>query len=169
MNFLELVKKRYSARDYSPKAVEQEKVDYILECARRAPSAVNHQPWQFIVAQSDEARRLVQQCYPRDWFVHAPLYIIIYTKVSEAWVRSCDGKNHADIDAAIATDHVCLASADQGLGSCWVCNFDVQQLKTDFRLGTDEYPVAIVPIGYVNSRPDKFTSRKDVDELVSVR
>ena len=84
-------------------------------------------------------------------------------------MRSCDGKNHADIDAAIATEHVCLASADQGLGSCWVCNFDVQQLKTDFRLGTDEYPVAIVPIGYVNSRPDKFTSRKDVDELVSVR
>lgn len=73
MDFLELAKKRYSAREYSPKEVEQEKLEYILECARLAPSAVNHQPWHFIVVKSDEARKAVQQCYPREWFAQAPL------------------------------------------------------------------------------------------------
>ena len=169
MDFLELVKKRYSARGYLPKTVEQEKLNYILECARWAPSAVNRQPWRVIVAQSDEAKCLVQQCYPRDWFVQAPLYIIIYTRVSEAWIRGFDGKYHADIDAAIATEHICLAAAEQGLGSCWVCNFDVQLLKSNFRLTADEYPVAIVPIGYVNKQPNKPTIRKSIDELVAVR
>ena len=41
MNFLELVKARYSSRNYEARPVEQEKLDYIMECVRLAPSAVN--------------------------------------------------------------------------------------------------------------------------------
>lgn len=44
MNFLELVKARYSARKYANRPVEAEKLDYIMECVRFAPSAVNFQP-----------------------------------------------------------------------------------------------------------------------------
>ena len=43
MSFLELARKRCSIRKYAPKNVEQEKIDYILEAARLAPSAVNYQ------------------------------------------------------------------------------------------------------------------------------
>lgn len=46
MNFLELVKARYSARKYANRPVEAEKLDYIMECVRFAPSAVNFQPWR---------------------------------------------------------------------------------------------------------------------------
>lgn len=52
MNFLELSKQRYSARNYSSDMIEQEKLDYILECARFAPSAVNYQPWHFFVVKT---------------------------------------------------------------------------------------------------------------------
>ena len=48
MNFLDLVKQRYSCRSYQAKSVEQEKVDYVMECVRFAPSAVNKQPPDFI-------------------------------------------------------------------------------------------------------------------------
>ena len=48
MSFLELARKRCSIRKYAPKNVEQEKIDYILEAARLAPSAVNYQPWYFV-------------------------------------------------------------------------------------------------------------------------
>ena len=41
MSFLELVEKRYSCRSYQPQSVEQAKLDYIMECVRLAPSAVN--------------------------------------------------------------------------------------------------------------------------------
>ena len=47
MELLELIKRRYSCRDYQPTSVEQEKLDYIMECVRFAPSAVNKQPWMF--------------------------------------------------------------------------------------------------------------------------
>ena len=46
MNFLELTKNRYSCRAYKPLDVEKEKLDYVMECVRYAPSAVNYQPWK---------------------------------------------------------------------------------------------------------------------------
>ena len=173
MDFLELVKQRYSARDYLPKAVEQAKIDYILECARLAPSAVNRQPWRFIVVQSADGPagsaavlcpRLVCSgplipCYIRQ----------IFRGLGAAWVRGYDQKNHADIDAAIAIEHICLAATEQKLGSCWVCNFDVDLLRRYFDMTSDEHPVAIIPIGYVNKEPLKPTSRKSLDELVTVK
>ena len=64
MNFLELVKERHSVRHYAQQVVEKEKLDYILDCARLAPSAVNKQPWTFIVVQSDSQKQKLAKCYP---------------------------------------------------------------------------------------------------------
>lgn len=125
MNFLDLVKARYSVRSYRPQAVEREKVEYLLECARLAPSAVNFQPWRFFVVASDARREALRRCYHREWFAEAPLCIAVCVDESVSWKRKSDGHDHADIDAAIAAEHICLAAAEQGLGSCWVCNFDV--------------------------------------------
>lgn len=167
MNFLELTKKRFSARNYKSDMVEQEKLDYIIECARRAPSAVNYQPWQFIVVKSEDQRRKVQQCYNKEWFAGAPVYIIVCVDKSIAWVRKSDNKSHADIDAAIATEHICLAAAELGLGSCWVCNFDLDIFKYYFQLAAEEYPVAIISLGYINELPNHFSSRKETGEIVT--
>lgn len=168
MNFLELTKRRYSARNYSSDMVEQEKLDYILECARLAPSAVNYQPWHFFVIKSDKQKQLVQHSYPRDWFAGAPLYIIVCVDSAVAWVRKSDNKNHSDVDAAIATEHICLADAEQGIGSCWVCNFDADILKQNLHLSPTQYPVAIVSLGYVKQLPEKSSPRKDLTEIVSI-
>lgn len=168
MNFLELSKQRYSARNYSSDMIEQEKLDYILECARFAPSAVNYQPWHFFIVKSDERKALIQQSYPREWFAKAPLYIVVCIDHSMGWVRNSDNKNHSDIDAAIATEHICLAATEQGLGSCWVCNFDPDMLKKNLNLSPNEYPVAIISLGYVKQLPEKSSQRKDIAEIVSI-
>lgn len=168
MNFLELTKQRYSARNYSSDTIEQEKLDYILECARFAPSAVNYQPWHFFVVKSNEQKQLIQQSYPRDWFYQAPIYIVVCVDSSEAWTRKSDDKNHSDIDAAIATEHICLAAAEQGLGSCWVCNFDSEILKQTLNLSPNQHPVAIVSLGYVKQSPEKSSPRKEISEIVTI-
>ena len=54
MSFLELVKNRYSCRAYKSFDIEKEKLDYILECVRLAPSAVNRQPWKFHIVTDEE-------------------------------------------------------------------------------------------------------------------
>ena len=63
MNFLDLVKQRYSSRSYQAKSVEQEKVDYVMECVRFAPSAVNKHPCRCHFISSDDDREKVLQCY----------------------------------------------------------------------------------------------------------
>lgn len=168
MDFLELTRKRFSARSYKSDAVEQEKLDYIMECARLAPSAVNYQPWHFLLIKSEVQRQKMQQCYNREWFAGAPVYIVVCVDSAAAWARKADNKNHGDIDAAIAAEHICLAATALGLGSCWVCNFDVELLQANFRLPAGRCPVAVIPVGYVDEMPERSSTRKGVDEIVTV-
>ncbi len=162
----ELSEKRFSARKYTSEQVSDEDLNYILECVRQAPSAVNRQPWRFLVVRSEEARARLCRCYGRSWFATAPLYIICMRNDSEAWVRPCDGKPHGDIDVAIATEHLCLAAADRGLGSCWVCNFDAALLRELFPVEGYE-AVAIVPVGHVaEDCPHAEKKRKALEDIV---
>ena len=94
-NFLELVKNRYSCRAYKSLGVEKEKLDYILECVRFAPSAVNKQPWLFHIVSNEEDKAKLQQCYNRDWFKTALMYIVDSILHDEEWVRS-DGKHQPE-------------------------------------------------------------------------
>lgn len=72
MNFLELVKARYSARKYANRPVEAEKLDYIMECVRFAPSAVNFQPWRFRIVTDEAVLKTLYSCYKREWLATAP-------------------------------------------------------------------------------------------------
>ena len=168
MNFLELVKERHSVRHYAQQVVEKEKLDYILDCARLAPSAVNKQPWTFIVVQSDSQKQKLAKCYPAKWFTEAPVYIVVCVNTDIAWKRQFDNKNHADIDGAITTEHICLAAAEQGLGTCWVCNFDIDECKHSLGLSANIHPVAIIPIGYPADSKHNPTARKSIDEIVTI-
>ena len=164
MDFLELVKNRYSCRAYKALDVEKEKLDYILECVRYAPSAVNKQPWRFLIVSSNEAKAKLQQCYNRDWFKTAPMYIVASVLHDEEWVRA-DGKHHGDIDIAIAVEHLCLAATEQGLATCWVCNFDAALCKESFALPENEEPAVIIPLGYADDET-KEKKRKPIEEIV---
>lgn len=162
-NFLELVEKRYSSRRYQPQSVEQAKLDYVLECVRLAPSAVNKQPWKFHIVKSEDDKAKLQRCYNRTWFNSAPMYIIASILHNEEWIRS-DGKEHGNIDIAIAVEHLCLAATEQGLGTCWVCNFDAKLCKELFNLPENEEPAVLIPIGYPADEA-KPKNRKDINEI----
>ena len=133
MEFLELAKKRYSARNYKPDKVSEEDLQYILEAGRVAPSAVNCQPWVFLVIREEKHLKGVHTLYHREWFQKAPVVIILLADHQQAW-RRADGKDHADIDLAIAADHMTLAATDRGLGTCWVCNFDKEKTIRHFNV-----------------------------------
>ncbi len=169
MNLLELVGRRSSVRSYAPTPVEADKLDYILEAARLAPSAVNYQPWYFLVVEGEEGRARLQACYPRDWFRTAPCYVVVCGDHAQSWKRG-DGKDHLDIDAAIAAEHICLAAASLGLGTCWVCNFDAALLRQAFKLPESVEPIAIIPLGYAETTAAGETAylkkRKPADAIV---
>ena len=144
-----------------------ELLDKVLEAARLAPSAVNKQPWKFVVVRSEEAKKRLRACYDREWFTTAPAYIVVCGDHSASWKRPADGKDHCDIDVAIATEHITLSAASLGLGTCWVCNFDAVACKAMLGLSDSWEPCVIIPIGFpaTDSVPSK--SRKGLSEIVS--
>lgn len=165
MTFKALCEARYSCRAYKDEAVPQELLDYVLECARLAPSACNRQPWRLHLATSPVTLERLHRCYDRPWFAAAPAVIVVTVDTSAAWVRSFDNKNHADIDAAILTEHLCLAAAEQGLGTCWICAFNPAMCREALRLPQGIEPVALVPIGFPATSPNA-KSRKPLGDIL---
>lgn len=169
-DFLELARDRRSTRSYdTDRTVEEDKLNYILECARIAPSAVNRQPWRFYVVRSEDGKAKLRQCYSREWFNEAPLYILLTIRHDESWHRRVDGKDHGDIDVAIAAEHICLAATEQGLGTCWVCNFDAPLLHGMLCLPEEEEAAVIIPVGYAlaGDEEPKRTERKPMEAIVA--
>jgi len=169
MFFLDLAKKRFSARKYTDKPVEKDKILAVLEAGRVAPSAVNNQPWHFIVITEEKMRQKMADVYHREWFRDVPVMIILCADHSQSWKRS-DGKDHADIDVAIAADHMTLAATDLGLGTCWICNFNRDKCVQLFNLPDHIDPVVILSLGYPVESGDTNrheSKRKRTDEIVS--
>jgi nitroreductase len=168
MQFNQLARKRYSTRKYDTKPVEKEKLKYILETGRIAPSAANYQPWFFIVLEEEKHREKIWESYNRPWFKEAPVIIILCADHKKSWKR-LDGKDHADIDIAIAADHMTLAAAELGLGTCWICNFDPVKCVEVLKLPAHIEPVVILSLGYPLDvcDPDRhLTKRKTLLEVV---
>ena len=169
MEFNELAKNRYSSRSYQARPVEEEKLRKVLEAGRIAPTAANRQPCRFYVLREEKARLAAAEAYQREWLKGAPVIIVICIERAGAWVRAEDKKNHGDIDAAIAVDHMTLQATELGLATCWICNFDVKKCTEALNLPAGTDPVVILPLAYPADQADvnrHETKRKPLDEIV---
>lgn len=164
MGFSELIRQRVSVRSYSAAPVSPEVLNAVLEDACLAPTAANRQAFRLIVINTSERRPDLQRIYARDWFVQAPLVIGICALTEDSWVRG-DGKNYADVDAAIVMDHLILSAADRGLGTCWVGAFDALAAREVLGLPAGVEPIAFTPLGYADEAP-RPKRRQSVHELV---
>jgi len=164
MEFSDLIQKRYSVRAYKTSPVEEEKLHQVLEAACLAPTAANKQPFRFIVIKTKGREEDLKRIYGREWFIKAPIVICACAVISEAWTRR-DGKNYADIDTTIAMDHLILAAAELGLGTCWIAAFDPSEARKILKLPAGVEPVAITPLGYPADEW-RAKTRRPLSELV---
>jgi len=164
MEFSELIAARYSVRAYTSDAVEEDKLQRILAAANLAPTAANRQSFRLILIHTAGKEAELKKIYPNPWFVQAPLVICACGLPEENWVRK-DGKNYSDVDVAIVMDHLILAAANEGLGTCWVGAFDPDEARAFLGLPDEVEPVAFTPLGYPadDARPKK---RKELKTLI---
>jgi nitroreductase len=148
MEYQDLISKRYSVRSFRPDPVEDEKLQVILEAARLAPTAANRQPFQLIVIHTAGRESELRQIYQREWFAQAPLIICACGVPSRGWVRSDDKRRYLDVDVAIVMDHLILAAANQGLGTCWIASFNPKAARQVLRLPDEVEPLIFTPLGY---------------------
>jgi nitroreductase len=164
MEFRDLIRARYSVRAYKPDPIPQESLDRVLEAAILAPTAANRQPFRLIICQTAERQEELRRIYRNEWFTQPPLVIGIVALPGEAWTRR-DGKNYADVDVSIAMDHLILAAANEGLGTCWIGAFDPQAAREVLGLPPGVEPIAFTPLGYPADAP-REKRRKALVELI---
>jgi nitroreductase len=165
MDFQTLLLHRYSVREYLPKPIEEEKIQQLLEAARYAPTAANRQPFRLIFVDTVDKKRELLNIYDRDWFVDAPIVICACGLPDQGWVRG-DGKSYLDVDVAIVMDHVSLAAADIGLGTCWVASINTSAVRDLLRIPPVAEPIILMSLGYpADQKGDK--ERKPLSEIIS--
>ena len=146
MEFNNVIQNRYSCRAFAARAIEQEKVDRILEAGRIAPTAVNKQPVHVWAVSNPDTLEAIKGITRSNY--GAPLLLVVGCRPSDAWVRRYDGKNGAEVDASIVATYLMLAAENEGLATLWVGSFDPALLK-GILPGTDGYDlVAMINVGY---------------------
>ncbi|HLN22235.1 MAG TPA: nitroreductase family protein [Bacteroidales bacterium] len=168
MEYLDLIQSRESVRSYDPdRQLTRETLLRIVEAGRSAPSACNNQPWKFVVICSGDILEKVRGSYHREWFKKAPHILIVKGFCNRSWKRISDGYNSIETDLAIAMTHIILAAANEGVGTCWIANFNPDILSKALDLKDDEVVFGITPLGY----PEKgyqhtLKKRKTIDDVL---
>ena len=158
---IENIMTRTSIRQYKDQPVEQEKVDIMLKAAMAAPTAVNLQPWHFIVITDKPTIDLLSARQP----TNAPLLIAVCgdtdkttmpdgkTKLPDFWVE----------DVSAATENLLLAAHALGLGAVWTGVYPamerVAEVANVLNCPQNIVPMAVVRVGYPDEAPepkDKF-------------
>ena len=170
------IEERKSVRKYSPRPVEKEKLDAILESARIAPSGHNKQPWHFIVvADAKKREEVVLACRQQRWMISAPVFIVCIADI-RARVQSdqpiCVDEESPSFelkrvirDTAIATSYIQLEARHQGLDTCWVGYYDQKDIRPLLGIPDDKFIVGIVTVGYADEVPVP-RPRKRMEEIL---
>ena len=175
MNFLEIANARQSCRRYDPaRAVEQEKLDAVLEAARLAPSACNGQPYQLTVCRGKAAKEVAAATMGmgmNKFASQAPVMIVIsempYVK-SAALGAKVKGNDYRSIDIGIVCAYLTAEATTQGLSTCILGWLDDSKIR---KLCDLEHPVRLVVcLGYAKDDDKQRTKkRKDMDTLVAFK
>ena len=151
MEFERVIKTRESIRDYSDKKVEDEKINYVLECARLAPSWTNKQCWQFIVIKDKKIiKDLSKTSIINPWLKYAPVVIVACGDPKQSGSRN--NIEYYTVDVSIALQNLVLAATDKGLGTCWIGGFNEKKIKDILEIPKNIKVVALTPLGYPSEK-----------------
>lgn len=146
MNFSELAAKRYSCKKYNGVRVEREKLNYILEAGRLAPTAKNLQEQHIYVVESEEGLAEIDRATPCRYGA-ATVLVIAYDK-SNTYTYPNGRQNSGIEDATIVATHIMLAAADVNVDSCWINNLDTDLLSAGLKLPENEEILMAMDLGY---------------------
>ena len=146
MNVADAIRKRYSCRAYHERAIEQEKLDSIIEAARLAPSAKNLQDWRFVIVTKKETRRMMVEAANNQKFLEQAPAIIVACSNSDHVMRC--GQQIAPIDVAIALEHIALQATELGLATCWIGSFFPEKVRKILGIPSNINIIELMALGY---------------------
>ena len=147
MQAIEALKSRRSIRTYTAQPVERKIIEEIVDCARLAPTAMNDQPWEFVVITEKAALASIPPMLGHaEYIANAAFAVLVLSRETQYFVEDCSA----------ATENLLIAAAAHGLGSCWVAG--TQQayapvVAKAFGAPEDRKLIAIVSFGYPAESP----------------
>ncbi len=153
------IRGRMAVRSFTDQEVPEEMVLRVLEAGRWAPSSKNSQPWQFIVVRNRATlQELSHLTQTGPYLANAPMAIVV----------AMLGAKFPEADAARAIQNMVLAAWDQGLGTCWVANFDQEPTRRLLGLPEGAVVVTVFPLGFPSPEAARRGKRrKPLAEIVS--
>lgn len=158
MDFRQVLQNRKSIKSFAHRNIPEHKINALLEAARLAPSWGNSQCWKVIVVKEEAMKERITETLSdnnsaKQGTAEAPVLLVVCALPDIS--AEIDGKDYYLVDAAIAMEHMILAAFNEGLGSCWIGEFDEQKIKTLLRIPKEYRVVALSPIGYPKEDPDE--------------
>ena len=168
---IKAIKDRASIRDYLAKEISDETIKGIIEAAHLAPSAGNLQPWEFhVVKNQEKIDQLSKAAFSQDWITSSPVVIAIsvLTHISGEKYGERGSNLYAIQDTAAAIENLLLAAEAYDLGSCWVGDFNEEEVKRILEIEESSWPVALVTIGYAASQNEETKPQRSIDEVITI-
>jgi len=185
---LDLLKKRYSCRDFSHRTVSKEIIYYMLEAARLSASGGNEQPWKFgVITDKGTIQRISEAAsvnYSQKWIEKAPLLIVLCTQLFDSFSGEIGMKrfptihdelqkidrgmytriNMEEHQTKIPGEHMVLAALEHGVYSTWISSIDCE--KVGELIGVEGYLVTnVIAFGYPKTARE-VTPKKDLETLI---
>lgn len=159
---LDNIATRTSIRDYEARPVEKEKVEKMLRAAMAAPTAMNKQPWHFVVVDQRSVLDSLADANPNaKMLLKAPLAIVVCGDMDK--VIEGGGRDFWIQDASAATENLLLAAHAMGLGAVWTGAYPSEErskaISATLSLPDNLVPLNMIVIGYPAEHPqpkDKF-------------
>lgn len=164
MNIYETIEARKSIRHYRLSAVEEEKLQRILQAASQAPSARNKQEWRFISVTQEETKALLAHEASQQHFIEKAPMVVVCCAVNGK-IRMENGQPRALIDTAIAMDHLTLAAVEEGLGTCWIGSFKPDKVREILQIPPDIEVIEMVTLGYPAEEPAQESGEERKDSV----
>jgi len=155
---IHLIKNRRSIKKFLPKDVSDAILRELIDAARHAPSAGNHQPWEFIIVRDPVIKQhLAEACYNQMWIKDAPVLIVagINNRLAGAVYGERGLKLYGIQDVAAAIENMLIAAEYLGLGTNWIGDFSENQVAILTHCPDYVRPAAIIALGYPAETPPK--------------
>ncbi|MDF1574660.1 MAG: nitroreductase family protein [Bacteroidales bacterium] len=163
MEKLDYILDRRSIRRFTGRKIERSEIKALLTAAMYAPSAVNRQPWHFVVIDEPRLMEKIMEIHPHARMLQSASHALVVC--GDEQLQHDDG--YGVVDCGAATQNILLAAHTLGLGACWVGLHPREERKRSFsrllQLPSHVFPFAMVALGYPEEqkpRPERFHAEK---------
>ncbi len=160
-DLVDIILSRRSVRRYQQKEIPKDVLRKILEAGRQAPSAMNRQPWHFIVVTNNEVKRELSRWHFTKHIKNSPVTIVGCAKTGLL------DRKWSIIGTSIALQNMVIAAWALGIGSCWIGGFKEGQVKQLLKIPDKWKIVALVTLGYPDETPH-LKRKKPIEKVFSI-